>query len=128
MPFAGEVCREAVLLEEFRDRWRFLAQRVLVARGDDDRQGGADRNTPGYERRAACRAARLAVPTRENGSLLGDLVDIRRRMTQRGAAVRVGAEVVPAGIVGHQHDDVWRLCLLCGRWHAGRSYGGDTGQ
>ena len=32
-----------------------------------------------------------------------------------GAAARIGAEIVPAGVVGHQHDDVGPLLLRRGR-------------
>jgi hypothetical protein len=48
----------------------------------------------------------LAVPVREDGALLGDPIDVWRRMAETRAASRIGAEIVPAGVVGHQHDDV----------------------
>ena len=40
------------------------------------------------------------------------IVDVRCWMAERGAAVRIGAEIVPAGVVGHQHDDIWSFLLL----------------
>ena len=46
------------------------------------------------------------------GAFLGDLIDVRRRMAERRAAAGIGAEIVPAGVVGHQHDDVGSL-LAC---------------
>ena len=131
MPLAGEVRRIAVLLEELGDRRRLLAQGVLVARSDDDRESRADRNAPGHERGATRRAACLAVPTGEDRAFLGDLVDVRRRMAERGAAVRIGAEIVPAGVVGHQHDDVRSLLLrksrrACHRHSGNRSQQGEV--
>src|SRR5438132_12924233 len=62
MPFAREVGRVAVFLEEFGDRRRFLPETVFVARGNHDRERRADRDTPGHERGPAGGAARLAVP------------------------------------------------------------------
>jgi hypothetical protein len=32
-------------------------------------------------------------------------------VAERDAAARIGAEIVPTGIVGHEHDDVWPLLL-----------------
>ena len=49
-------------------------------------------------------------------ALLGDPVDVRGRMPERLAAVGIGAEIVPAGVVRHQHDDVRPLLLR----HGGR--------
>ena len=111
MPFAGEVRRVAVLLEELGDRRRLLAQAVFVARRHHDRQRGADRNASGHERGAAGGATRLAVPVGENGAFLGDPIDVRRRMTEARAASRIATEIIPTGIVGHQHDDVGFLVL-----------------
>jgi hypothetical protein len=54
--------------------------------------------------RRCCRPS--AVPVGEDGSLLGQLVDVRRRMAQSRATQGIGAKIVPPGIVGHQHDDV----------------------
>src|SRR5260370_14970684 len=89
MPLAREVGRVAVFLEEFGDRRRFLPKAVLVARGNYDREGRADRNTPGHERCAAGGAARLTVPAREDGPLPGDGIDGRCRMAEAHASSRI---------------------------------------
>ena len=111
MPLAGEVGGIAVLLEELGDRRRLLTEHIRIAGRDDDRQRRADRNAPGDERGAARGAARLSVPVGERRALLGDLIDVRRRMAERLAAVGIGPEIVPARIVRHQHDDVGPLGL-----------------
>ena len=49
MPFAGEIGRVAVLLEEFGNRRRFLLQSVLVTRGNHNRERRPDWNTSGQE-------------------------------------------------------------------------------
>jgi hypothetical protein len=45
-------------------------------------------------------------------------------MTEAGGSARIATEIIPSGVVSHQHDDVWplvrRLCradpeLNCGR-------------
>ena len=110
MPLAREVGGVAVLLKEFGDRRRFLAEIVLVARSDNDRERRADGDAPGDERGAARGATRLAVPVRERGALLGHAIDVRRGMAERCASA-VSAEIAPTGIVGHQHDDVGPLLL-----------------
>src|SRR5207244_6485372 len=51
MPFAREVRRVAVLLEELRNSGCLLAEGVLVARGDHNRQGWTDGAAPGDKRR-----------------------------------------------------------------------------
>src|SRR5580704_1651436 len=99
MPLAGEIRRVTILPEEFGDRRRLLSEPVLIARGNHDRERRADRNTPRYERGASGRAARLAVPVREDGALLGYPIDVGRRMAETRAASRIGAEIIPAGIV-----------------------------
>src|SRR5260221_13930842 len=111
MPFAREVCRVAVLLEEFGDRRCLLPKAVFIARGHYDRERRADRNTPGHEGGAPGGAARLAVPVRESGTLLGDAIDVRCRMAEARASSRIAAEIIPTGVVGHQHDDVGFLFL-----------------
>ena len=110
MPLAREVGGVAVLLKEFGDRRRLLAEIVLVAWSDNDRERRADGDAPGDERGAARGAARLAVPIREGRALLGHAIDVRRGMAERCASA-VSAEITPAGIVGHQHDDVGPLLL-----------------
>ena len=124
MPFAGKVRRIAVLLEELGNCRRLLPQEVLIIRGHHDRQRRADRIAPGDERGASRRAACLTVPVGEDRPLLGDLIDVWRRVTEAGTAARIGAEIVPAGIVRHQHDDIRPLLLWLHRgrcWRWGRS-------
>src|SRR5258708_38676286 len=115
MPLAREIRRVAVFLEEFGDRRRFLPKAVLVARGNYDRERRADRDTPGHEGSTAGSAACLTVPAGENGTVLGYTIDIRCRMAEARASSRIAAEIVPSGVVGHQHDDVGFLFRrLCG--------------
>src|SRR6516162_4439936 len=82
MPFAREVGRVAVFLEEFGGRRRFLPEAVFVTRRNHDRERRTDRNTSGHERGSARRAACLAVPAGEDGTLFGDPIDIRCRMAE----------------------------------------------
>ena len=105
MPLAREIRAIAVLLEELGDRRRGLRQAVLVARHNHHREGRTDGDAPGHERGAAGGTTRLTIPTREHGSFLGDAIDVRGRMAEVRAPT-IGPEIVPAGIVGHQHDDV----------------------
>src|SRR5262249_21621789 len=86
MPFAGEIGRVTVLLEELGDGRRLLAQMIFVTRSHDDRQRRTNGNPPGDERAASRRAARLAVPTRKHGPFLGDLVDMRGRVAERSTS------------------------------------------
>ena len=59
----------------------------------------------GHERGPPRGAARLAIPVGENGTLLGDAIDVRGRMAEVRATT-IAPEVTPTGVVGHQHDDV----------------------
>src|SRR5439155_16915767 len=59
--------------------------------------------------------ARLAVPAREHRALLGETINVRGRMTEGHAASRITAEIIPAGVVLHQHDDVGFLLRRAGR-------------
>jgi hypothetical protein len=56
-----------------------------------------------------------AIPTGEYSAFLGDLINVRGRMAEVRAAT-VAPEVAPAGVVGHEHDDVRflvrRLCRV----------------
>ena len=120
VPLAGEVGRVAVLLEEFGDRRRFLVQGVRIAGGDHDRERRADRNPSGDERGAAGRAARLAVPVREDRALRWRSGRCSASDGRGPAAAGHVTEVVPAGVVGHQ-DDIRPLgrCLRI-RWQRRR--------
>ena len=53
-------------------------------------------------------AVQLAWPYQlvKTAPSLADAVDVRGRMAERRAAAGIGTEIVPAGVVGHQHDDV----------------------
>jgi hypothetical protein len=59
-------------------------------------------------------AARLTVPIRKRRTLLGDAVDVRRRMAEGSASSGIGTKVIPPGVVGHEHDDVGSLLKLRG--------------
>ena len=115
MPLARKVGRVAVLLKKLGYGRRLLFERILIARSDHDRERRTDRNTSGYKRGAARRAACLTVPVRERRAFLGDPVDVWCWMAERGATPAIGAEIVPSSVIRHQHDDIWPLLLLCGR-------------
>src|SRR5580704_14416989 len=105
MPFAGEIGRVTILLEELGYRRRGLCQPVGVARSDDYREGRADGIAAGHEGRAPRRATRLAVPAGEPGAFGGDTVNVWGRMA-KALAAPVASEVIPAGVIRHEHDDV----------------------
>jgi hypothetical protein len=113
MPLAREVRAIAVLLEELGDRRRGFRQAVLIARHHHHRERRTDGYTPGHERGAAGGTTRLTIPTREHGSFLGDAIDVRGRMAEVRAPT-IGTKIVPAGVVGHQHDNVGLLLLRTG--------------
>ena len=70
--------------------------------------------------------SRLSATVGENHAFLGNMIDVRRRMAERRAASRIGAEVVPARVVRHQHVDVGPLLLRCRRrQRRGRGEDGD---
>ena len=115
MPLARKVRRIAILPEKFRNGGRLLPQRVFIARSHHDRERRSDREAPSHKRGAARRAARLTVPAREHCAFLGNPVDVRGRVPESRAASRIGAEIVPTGVVRHKHDDVGSLLLLCSR-------------
>ena len=106
VPLAREVCRVAVLLKELSNGWGLGTKIILVSRGHHDRQCRPNRDPPGHKRRASGRAACLSVPTREDGSLFGHLVDVGCRVPKGCASTRIRTEVVPSSVVGHKHDDV----------------------
>ena len=120
MPLAREVGAISVLLEELGDRRGGLGQAVFVARHNHHREGRTDGDAPGYKRGTAGGAARLTIPTREQGSFLGDAIDVRGRMAEIRAPA-IGTEIIPAGVIRHQHDDVGTflsLCVTCGQRQA----------
>src|ERR1700744_5436085 len=82
VPFAGEIRRVAILLEELSDRRRLGPQIVFISRSHDDRECCTNRNAPGHERGASRRATRLSIPTGKHGTLLGHPVDVRSGMTE----------------------------------------------
>jgi len=56
-------------------------------------------------------AVQLAWPYQlVNSALLGDPVEVRRRMAKRGAT-EIATEIGPSRVVAHQHDDVGPLLL-----------------
>jgi hypothetical protein len=110
MPLAREISAVTVFLEKLGDRWGGFRQTILVARHNDNRERRADRNAPAQERCAARGTTRLTIPTCEHGPFLGDAIDVRGRMAKVRAAA-VSAEIIPARVVSHQHDDVRSLLL-----------------
>ena len=114
MPFAGEIGRVTVLLEELGDCRRRFRQAVGVTRNHHDRESRADRIAAGHEGSATRSATRLTIPAGEHGTLGGDPVNVRCRMAEvlRPA---IAAEVAPAGVVGHENHDVWFLVFRLGR-------------
>ncbi len=113
VPFSREIGLVIVLLEEFRDGRCLRPDPVGIAGRDDHREGGAHGQASGHERGAAGGAACLPIPFRERRSLGRQLVEVRGRRVARLAAA-IDAEVPPAGIVGHDHDDVGPFLLRLG--------------
>jgi hypothetical protein len=55
----------------------------------------------------------LAIPTGEHGAFLRDAIDVRGRMAEIRATT-IGPEIIPAGVIGHQYDNIGLLVLsLC---------------
>ena len=104
-----------VLLKELSDGRGLLAKVVFVARGDHDRQCRADWNPAGHKRRAPSRTTGLPIPVGKKRTFLGHAVDVGCGMAQRQTPARISTEVAPAGVVGHEHDNVrsLRIGLLC---------------
>jgi len=119
MPFPRKIGLVTVLLEKFRDGRRLRSNPVRVARRDHHRQGGAHREASGHERGATGRATRLPVPFRERRALGRQLVEVRRRRVA-GLAAAIDAEIPPARIIGHDHDDIRPLLLRLGAYRQRR--------
>src|SRR5580698_3025549 len=109
MPLTGKVSAITVLFEELGDGRRRLRQTILVTRYNNHRERRTNRDAPCHKRRTTSRAARLTIPAREYRTFLSNLIDIRCGMAEVRAST-IGPEIVPAGVVGHQHDDI-RLLL-----------------
>ena len=71
----------------------------------DRRHAAADRQAAGHRRGPAGRAARLSVERQELQALGGQPIEARRGRAAVLAAA-VAAEITPADVVGHEHDDV----------------------
>ena len=106
---AGHV---ALGLEQLGHRQVFLLQAFLGARQADLEQPRSERRLAGDERRAAGRAALLAIPVREQRSFFGDAVDVGRLVAHHAAVV--GADVPVADVVAPDDEDVGFL-LRCQR-------------
>src|SRR6266481_3757074 len=115
MPLAREVRRVTVLLEELGNRRSAFPEEVLVTGGDHNRERRTDGDASSDERGATGRATSLAVPTREHRALFGEPINIWGRMAEGRAASRITAEIVPARILLHQHDDVGFFVRRLGR-------------
>jgi hypothetical protein len=110
MPLTREVSRVTVF-------WKNLAivevefVRPLGSPGNHhDRKGRADWVATGHEGGAAGSSACLTMPACEHGAFSGDAVNVRSWLTEVRTAT-IAAEVVPAGVVGHQHHDAGFLVL-----------------
>jgi hypothetical protein len=107
VPFAREVGRVAVLLEELRDGGRFLVKKFSSPGATTTES--ADRIGMRPVMNNAGPAVQLAA--REQRPFLGHPIKIGGRVT-KVRTTQISAEVGPAGIVAHQHDDVRPLLLL----------------
>jgi hypothetical protein len=113
MPLSRKIGLVAVLPEKLCDGRRLRSDLVRIAGRDHHRKGGAYWDASGNERGAAGRAACLAVPLCKRRAAGRELVeDGRRRVAGLAAAKR--AEIAPAGIVGHDDDDIGPLVLRLG--------------
>src|SRR5580765_2161729 len=83
---------------------------ILVARSDDDGKRRSNRDAPGHERGAACRATGLTIPAGEPCAFLGELIHVRCWMTEALTSA-IATEGKPAGVILHQHEDIWFLVL-----------------
>ena len=109
MPFAELHRIVACLLQILRNGRGLFGEAVGIARSEHGRERGPDRDAAGDERGAARRAARLAVVIHEAHAFGSETVEVGRGRAAHGAAA-IRAEIAPAHIVGHDHDDV-RLSL-----------------
>ena len=106
---AGHV---ALGLEQGGDGRVFLLHAFRRAGQADLGQAGADRGLPGDKGSAASGAALPAVPVGEEGSFLGEAVDVRRFVSHHAHVV--GADVELADIVAPDDEDVRFLGLPVG--------------
>ena len=91
-------------LQGFRDTHVFGVKPDVRAGQADLGQAGPDRRLSGDERCASGGATLLAVPVGEQRAFLGDAVDVGRAVAHD--AQIVGADIEPADVVGHDHEDV----------------------
>src|SRR5439155_22238924 len=113
MPLAREVRRVTVLLEDLGARRSAFPEEVLVTGGDQNRERRTDGHPSSNERGPTGRATSLAVPTREHRALFGEPINIWGRKAESRAASRITAEIIPAGVILHQHDDIrFFVCRL----------------
>ena len=91
-------------LQGFRDTHVFGVKSDVRAGQADFGQAGPDRRLSGDEGRAPRGATLLAVPVGKQRAFLGDAVDVGRAVAHH--AQIVGADIEPADVVGHDHEDV----------------------
>ena len=96
-------------LEDLRDRYRLVGNAQRRARLSDRRQSGPDRQFAGNEVCAPRRAACLGVIVGEAHSLVGQSVKIGSPPGHD--ALIVDADIRPADVIAHNHDDVRLLRL-----------------
>ena len=94
-------------LQRGGDRRRLRRHADRRARLADRREAGADRQLAGDEVGAARGAARFGVVVGEAHAFGREPVEVRR--AHRHDALVVGADVRPADVVAHDHDDVGLL-------------------
>src|SRR5262245_35369689 len=114
--FAELTGRISEILQELRDVWVLGAHAEFGPREPNLGQARAQATLAGYERRAARRAALLAVIVGEEHSFFGNAVDVGRAIPHQ--APRVDAEVRLPDVVPPENQEVR---LLVRRHHTSPS-------
>src|SRR5262249_40022067 len=94
-------------LQDLGDRRVLGLESQVRARQAHLGEAGADGGLAGDERRAAGRAALLAVPVGEHPAFLRNAVDVRRPVPHD--TVVVGADIEPADVIAPDDEDVGLL-------------------
>ena len=105
VPLADLARAVAGLLEHAGQRPLGRRQPAALTGERHRRHAAADRQPSRHRRGAAGRAARLSVERQELQALGGQPIEVRRGRAAVLAAA-VAAEIAPADVVGHEHDDV----------------------
>src|SRR5580765_6467427 len=91
-------------LQRFGHRHVFGMQTEVRAWKPYLRESGTDRRLPRDEGCPSGCAALLAIPIGEEGTFLGDAVDVWRAIPHDPKII--GAHVEPTDVVGHDHKDI----------------------